>query len=99
MQSSLATLFEQAIGEVAALMSTAFEQASVIDSAHDLDSDGLRNGDTFVGEFLAHSEAGLAFDHLRYMIAEANLSISDECRSWLRSISLELGLASDDATA
>jgi hypothetical protein len=99
MHSALATLFEKATHEVASLMSTALDQAGVIDSAHFLASAGLRDGEVIVRDFLAHSEAGLAYDHLRYMIAEADLCISDDCNSWLRSIALELGLPANDAIA
>jgi hypothetical protein len=97
MHSSLDTPFEQATREIASLMSAAFDQAGVIDSAHYLASSGLRDGEAIVREFLSHSEAGLAYDHLRYMISEADLCISDDCKTWLRSIALELGLSLNDA--
>jgi len=99
MHRDFATWFEQATREVAGLMSAAFDQAGIIDSAHNLASSGLRDGATIVREFLAHSETGLAYDHLRYMISEADLRVSDDCMCWLRSIALELGLPSNDDLA
>lgn len=97
MHTSLATLFEQAIREIASLMSVAIDQAGAIDSAHYLASSGLGNGEAIVREFLRHSEAGLAYEHLRYMISEADLCISQDCETWLRSIAQELGLRSNDS--
>jgi len=99
MHSSLAISFEQATREVGSLMSAAFDQAGVIDSAHCLASSGLRDDEAIVREYLVHSEAGLAYEHLRYMISEADLCVSDDCKSWLRTIALELGLPSNDAIA
>ena len=99
MDTSLATSFEQATREIASLMSAAFELADVIDSAHCLASSGLRDGEAIVRDFLRHSEAGLAYEHLRYMISEADLHICDDCESWLRSIAVGLGLPSNDAFA
>lgn len=99
MHSDLATLFEQATREVAARVTAAFDQAGVIDSAHYLASAGLINGEDIVRDLLAHAEAGLAYDHLHYMISEADLCISDDCKSWLCSIAFELGLPPHDTVA
>ena len=41
-----------------------------------LDQAGLRDGAEIVVDYLSHGEAGVAFDHLLYMISEPDLVLS-----------------------
>lgn len=41
-----------------------------------LDQAGLRDGAEIVLDYLSHGEAGVAFDHLLYMIKEPDLELS-----------------------
>ncbi|MEZ6116843.1 MAG: hypothetical protein R3C28_09760 [Pirellulaceae bacterium] len=41
-----------------------------------LDQAGLRDGGEIVVDYLFHGEAGVAFDHLLYMISEPDLVLS-----------------------
>lgn len=46
-----------------------------------LDQAGLRDGLQVVEEFLSHNEAGVALEHLLYMIAEPPLALSAGARA------------------
>jgi hypothetical protein len=49
-----------------------------------LDQAGLRDGREIVVDFLLHGEAGLALEHLVYMIHETGIALSDESRNQIR---------------
>ena len=69
----------RALLEVEVLMSRAFaavDQSPEPGSA--LDQGGLRDGAGIVLDFLRHNEAGLALEHLAYMVREPSLPISRE---------------------
>lgn len=74
-------LVRSALSEVEELMRAAFERAgeSGIEGTA-LDQAGLEDGGVIVIDHLAHNEAGLALDHLLYMIAEPSLPVSRESR-------------------
>jgi hypothetical protein len=70
-------LIRAALPEVSALMTQAFDAVGgtpVPDS--ELDQLGLANGAAIVEDYLAVGEAGLALDHLIYMVREPDLPIS-----------------------
>jgi len=70
-------LVRKALSEVEELMQAAFERAgeSGIEGTA-LDQAGLEDGGAVVLDYLAHNEAGLALDHLLYMITEPSLPVS-----------------------
>ncbi|GAB5520685.1 MAG: hypothetical protein RhofKO_29360 [Rhodothermales bacterium] len=51
-----------------------------------LDQAGLQDGQSIIRDFLEHNELGLAFDHVIYMIEEAELALSNRAREELRYI-------------
>ena len=57
-----------------------------------LDQAGLRDGATIVRDYLEHGEAGLAFEHLIYMIREPDLQLSEASRHKVRKAGETLGL-------
>ncbi|WP_263264139.1 hypothetical protein [Pseudomonas sp. RIT-PI-S] len=78
--------FVEALREISALMSTAFEQAGIIPEEHALAQAGLSNGHEIVLDYLDHNEAGVAFEHLIYMVNEPPLAISEGCTKVLARI-------------
>ena len=89
-------LMLEALDEVEALMRAAFaavkgspEPGSALDQVYLLD------GRSVVEDYLDHGEAGLAFDHLLYMIREPPLRISQDCMSRLRCVVDALGYPPD----
>ena len=53
---------------------------------------GLREGDSIIRDYLEHGEAGVAFEHLIYMITETGLRLSEESRRELMEIGQALGI-------
>ena len=45
------------------------------------EQEGLLNGKEIVEEYLAHSEPGLALEHLIYMVAETDIALSETARN------------------
>jgi len=84
--------FIEALEEISGLMSNAYEQFDPVPGDHPLAQAGLRNGAEIVLDYLDHNEAGVAFDHLFYMINEPPLIISERCRAVLVRISSVLGI-------
>jgi hypothetical protein len=83
-------LVRRALSEVEELMQAAFERTgeSGIEGTA-LDQAGLADGGVIVIDYLAHNEAGLALDHLLYMIIEPSLPVSGEAkRDVLRAANL-----------
>lgn len=76
MSAALQEDFTEALDEVSALMSEAYAQLGSIPDDHPLAQAGLEYGREIVLDYLAHGEAGIAFDHLCYMIQEPPLTIS-----------------------
>lgn len=70
-------LILQALEEVQQLMESAFEAVSGTPAeGSSLDQAGLIDGGAIIVDYLNHNEAGVALDHLLYMIIEPPLSIS-----------------------
>jgi hypothetical protein len=59
----------------------------------DLDQAGLRNGLAIVEEFLTNGEAGLAFEHLVYMVTEPPLPLSVKARDQIEAAAAQLGMS------
>jgi hypothetical protein len=57
-----------------------------------LDQAGLRDGLRVVEDFLSHNEAGVALEHLLYMIVEPPLALSDHARADVRRAAELLGM-------
>jgi hypothetical protein len=72
-------------------MSDAYAQLGPIPDDHSLAQAGLENGREVVLDYLAHGEAGIAFEHLCYMIEEPPLTISAKSAERLARIAETLG--------
>jgi hypothetical protein len=89
-KSDLRGDFIEALKEILTLMSTAYEQLGPVPEEHPLAQEGLRNGAEIVLDYVDHNEAGVAFEHLLYMINEPPLAVSDECINVLARIAKKL---------
>ncbi len=58
-----------------------------------LDQAGLRNGIEIVDDYLTHGEAGLALEHLIYMISEPPLRMSASSLADIQRVAEELGMS------
>jgi len=68
--------FLEVLDEVSTLMSAEYAQLGPLPDDHPLAQSGLENGAEIVLDYIAHGEAGVALDHLFYMIKEPPLAIS-----------------------
>jgi hypothetical protein len=59
-----------------------------------LDQAGLRDGLAIVDDYLAHGEAGVAFEHLLYMISEPQLRLSRASLADVAQAASLLGMSS-----
>lgn len=66
----------EVLDEVSTLMSAEYAQLGPLPDDHPLAQSGLKNGAEIVLDYIAHGEAGVALDHLLYMIKEPPLAIS-----------------------
>jgi hypothetical protein len=57
-----------------------------------LDQAGLRDGRLVVEDYLSHNEAGVALEHLLYMIEEPPLAVSAGTRADVRNAAAMLGM-------
>lgn len=81
----------EVLDEVSALMSDTYAQLGPIPDDHSLAQAGLENGREIVLDYLAHGEAGVALDHLYYMIKEPPLAISAEAAEKLARLAEAFG--------
>lgn len=82
--------FVEALEEVSTLMSIAYEQLGSVPEDHALAQEGLENGGEIVLDYVDHNEAGIAFEHLLYMIDEPPLVVSEKCTEVLARIAKTL---------
>ncbi|WP_434695024.1 MafI family immunity protein [Pseudomonas sp. Z1-14] len=82
--------FVEALEEVSTLMSIAYEQLGPVTEGHALAQAGLENGGEIVLDYVDHNEAGVAFEHLLYMINEPPLVVSEKCIKILARIAKSL---------
>ena len=88
--------FIEVLDEVSTLMSIAYEQLGPVPGDHALAQAGLENGREVVLDYVDHNEAGLAFEHLLYMIDEPPLVISKKSRVVLARIAMTLEMPFND---
>ncbi|AXK52215.1 MULTISPECIES: hypothetical protein [Pseudomonas] len=84
--------FIDVLDEVSPLLARAYEQLGPVPEDHALAQAGLEHGREIVLDYLEHNEAGVAFEHLLYMINEPPLVISAHCRAALVRIAERLGM-------
>jgi hypothetical protein len=94
MNKSVEDLINDALIEVNALMRDEFLKNTPITPGSALDQSGLENGAEVVIDYLQHGEAGLAYEHLLYMVAEPPLEISAECFNLIAFAGQALGYES-----
>nr|BFE96131.1 hypothetical protein GCM10020185_66670 [Pseudomonas brassicacearum subsp. brassicacearum] len=70
--------FVEALEEISTLMSIAYDQLGPVPEDHALAQAGLENGGEIVLDYVDHNEAGVAFEHLLYMIDEPPLVVSEK---------------------
>ena len=82
----------RALTEVDGLMVRAFGAVSDAPAPGSvLDQCGLRDGAEIVEDYLRHGEAGVAFEHLLYMIAEPRLPISQATYDLIDQVGRAMG--------
>ena len=82
--------FVEALEEISTLMSIAYDQLGPVPEDHALAQAGLENGGEIVLDYVDHNEAGVAFEHLLYMIGEPPLVVSEKCIKILARIAKSL---------
>lgn len=82
--------FVEALEEISTLMSIAYDQLGPVPEDHALAQAGLKNGGEIVLDYVDHNEAGVAFEHLLYMIDEPPLVVSEKCVKVLARIAKSL---------
>ncbi|AZF37798.1 hypothetical protein C4J88_3019 [Pseudomonas sp. R4-39-08] len=97
---NLRTDFIEALREITALMYIAYEQTGPVPDDHALAQASLENGGEIVLDYVDHNEAGIAFEHLLYMINEPPLIVSEECTKILARIAktLEMPFTGDESS-
>jgi hypothetical protein len=83
--------FHLVLDEITDRLNEAYENIGIIEDGHALAQAGLKDGPAIVVDYLQHNEAGVAFDHIKYMINEGQLSLSSASQQALDKIELELG--------
>lgn len=66
------------------------DQLGPVPEDHALAQAGLENGGETVLDYVNHNEAGVAFEHLLYMINEPPLVVSEQCMEVLARIAKSL---------
>lgn len=90
LNNDLRSDFVEALKEISTLMSMAYEQLGPVPEDHALAQAGLENGGEIVLDYVDHNEAGVAFEHLLYMINEPPLVVSEKCIKILARIAKSL---------
>jgi hypothetical protein len=83
----------EALREVSALMAEKFAGDIPIAANSSLDQAGLADGEKIVVDYLSHGEAGVAYEHLLYMIDEPPLQISERCYRLIELAGQSLGFS------
>ena len=90
--TSVESLILGATEEAQALLDGLYRQTPEPTDDSPLNQAGLRDGASIVRDYLKHGEAGVAFEHLIYMIKEPGLRLSDESRRKILQAGQALGL-------
>ena len=90
---SVESLILGATEEAQALLDELYRKTPERAPGSALDQAGLRDGVSVVRDYLEHGEAGLAFEHLIYMIIEPRLQLTEESCRRIRKAGQALGLA------
>jgi len=90
---SLKTLILDATEEAQALLDDLYRQTPEPASDSPLNQAGLRDGVSIVRDYLEHGEAGVAFEHLIYMIKEPGLQLSEESCRRIEQAGQQLGFS------
>lgn len=93
MSNHITALLLSALHEIEILMATAYANSEPIKEGSCLAQAGLRDGGEIVRDYIAHGEAGVAFDHLLYMITEPPLLVSSKCLADICHAGIALGLS------
>lgn len=88
---SLESLILDAAEEAQALLDELYRQTPKPAPDSPLGQAGLRDGASLVRDYLEHAEAGVAFEHLVYMITEPGLRLSQESCRKIRKAGQALG--------
>lgn len=94
MSKECTDIFERILAEVEPLMKLAYAECSSIDEEHPLSQVNLKHGGVVVRDYIDHNEAGVAFEHLLYMIEEPPLTISKACMVDVQLLAKKLGYES-----
>jgi len=89
--ATIVELFRTVLGEVVPLMAAAYRDAGAIGDDHVLAQAGLADGEAVVIDYLEHGEAGVALEHLLYMVQEPPLALSSSGRDKLDELARRLG--------
>jgi hypothetical protein len=73
---SLEAWITEAATEVQRLVDAEFAHVGTPEPGSAFDQGGLRDGLAIIRDYLEHNEAGIAFDHLLYMVTELDLVVS-----------------------
>jgi hypothetical protein len=85
MRNEIEAHIKAALSEVMELMKLAYARVSGSpEPGSALDQAGLFDGDKIVLDYLRHGEAGLALEHLIYMVSEPQLPISSAALSHIQ---------------
>lgn len=57
-----------------------------------LDQEGLRNGKDIITDYVRHGEAGLALEHLVYMIHETGVNLPEVTRTQIAETAIAMGM-------
>jgi hypothetical protein len=90
---SVESLILSATEEAQGLLDELYRQTPEPASGSALDQAGLRDGASIIRDYLEHGEAGLAFEHLIYMIIEPGLHLSEESCRKIRKAGQALGFS------
>jgi hypothetical protein len=93
MSNHITSLLMSALHEVEILMFAAYANAEPIKEDSSLTQAGLLDGGEIVRDCIAHGEAGLAFEHLLYMVTEPPLLVSSRCLAEISAAGTKLGFS------
>jgi hypothetical protein len=94
--ASLSSWVESVARRTQEMVDAEFARVGTPEPGSALDQLGLRDGIEIVRDYLHHGEAGLAFDHVLYMVIELELVLPSDARELLLRAGKAMGFP--DAT-